>query len=358
LNSKAQIVGIVSAVIAIVVLSAITVTILGKFEIFGKQQTCQWTFLASAIAKASTVVGAQVIPPACKATETVITKKSINQDTDLGQRGIQELKKNRPKTYLASKANQYFTDPTNKAQQSEWAFDIAIAKEMKQCWDKVWQGKINAFNEWDQSTWNNVKAWAWNTPDDFENTAITTCVLCSTIHFSGDEPFSSEQKTVQSLEPFMRSAIVPLDRMQRTYYEYFTQSAEPQQPLIVTFMKEVPLYQSLAVMYVHRAKPKSQVAAEAFRKLVKENPHITTGISVGAGLLLAIPSGGTSLTVLTTLGMVGTGAVGGTALGYKAVSYLGWEGTSPATIDALDTIELVPFTDSGLRRERCQLYLS
>ncbi len=358
MNKQAQIVGLVIAVISIIILSAAAVMILHKLEVFGTTQTCQWTFLASAIAKASTIVGAQVIPPACEATETVLSQQTLNQDTDLGRRGIKELLTNRPKTYLASRANQYFSDPTNHQQQLEWAFDIAVASELKQCWDKVWHGKINAFNEWDKKNWNIVKSWAWNTPNDFEDTAITTCVLCSAIHFSGEQPVNLEKKSVQSFEPFLRSAIVPIDRLQRTYYDYFMQSAEPNQPLIITLMKDIPTDKSLAVMYVHRAKPKAQAAKEAFQKIVKEHPYVTAGVALTSAVLLAIPSGGTSLAVLTTLGAAGTGAVAGGIAGQDTATYLGFETPSLASIDALDSIELVPYKDAALRRERCQLYLS
>ena len=259
---------VVGAAIALVMLMLFAGKLAAQLGIISEQEECQWNLLVSAIGKTGSIIDIQTIPVECKNQDVTIGASDVQARMGRAQKEMQQLISKRQLTYTNSGAFDYFDNPNDKKQIAAWALNSLLAEQMKACWDKVLHGKVNAFDEWPPSLYENLKS----TVDRFDTqkSAVTTCVLCSRIKFSVDDPLQPQLLAgpLKSFSTFVRAALVPKDAAKRTYYDYFYSGVEPRMPL-VTFTApyvsaELPVNQTLALLYVRHSQPKIAQWLEPF----------------------------------------------------------------------------------------------
>ena len=301
-----------------------------------------------------------------------VAYESVKSRLGTAQNEIRDLIDKRQLTYSDSETNKYFKNAADQTQQQEWAINSIISHEMALCWDRMLHGRVDAFDTWH-------KEWGIN---PWKRGGVVTCVLCSTIKFSAEDPAQlfrgkpeiqgdsvsvplDTTKKISSLNSFTRSALVQGDTLRRTYLQYFLAGETTTQPF---YGPSPPVYSAndqLAVVYRRIARGQASQIAD----FLSENPVTSSAIGgaggaiIGGGIggVIGLFSGGpVGALAGATVGAIKGGTIGGVSVG--GGSYLGgvlyrWtEGDTPS-IDAINMLEVVPYTDKGLKVETCSKFI-
>ncbi|MBW2968923.1 hypothetical protein KY314_02300, partial [Candidatus Woesearchaeota archaeon] len=115
----------------------------------GEKGACEWSLVMHSITKLGDW---SLIPAECRAHRIEIDMDYLSD--------YHKEAKNRIKTYINNKDKyaeilHFFNNPNDELQLNEWALNRIIAKETKDCWEKVFKGKLPLF----ESGWWNLISW-------------------------------------------------------------------------------------------------------------------------------------------------------------------------------------------------------
>lgn len=144
---------IVRIAIVMVTIGIILFFIFPKFaEIFGAQTekgACEWSVVVSSLTQ---FAGKQLIPPECKAHRFEVTAEMLDKALPKAKRRLKVI--NDPKEPKYAKAIRgtkfYISGDIPDDVAYEFILNGIVAKELKDCADKVWKGKLPLFDRW----WN------------------------------------------------------------------------------------------------------------------------------------------------------------------------------------------------------------
>jgi len=223
------------AIIAVILL----VTFLGllpgmerRLEAAEEKGKCEWSVLMASVRKAGTLGLSEGVPAGCKAKIFTVTMAELeNQRRFAGNRlaDIQDAKR----TEYEKIARHFRSVPAGMSDEQmlkEFELNTVIAKELFDCWDKVYKGKLPLFDEW----WKLYEPfWAKGGEPTTSQKAVETfigdfkyapvnCVLCAHVFFSddvirefGQSPFNSR---ISTLDEWLR--INPIPHSTTSYLEF------------------------------------------------------------------------------------------------------------------------------------------
>lgn len=175
---------------ALVILAIVFPSVRDVLEPEGEKAACEWSLVMHSIAKLGDW---SLIPPECRANRIEITMKDLRKYGREASKRIEVYKEN-PTKY--EKMLKTFDDPTDPNIVDEWALNKIVAEEMKDCWEKVFKGRLPLFEKWWRLySWDPVTGVPENQETAFElwlpligtqrfHGPPTNCVICSRIKFS------------------------------------------------------------------------------------------------------------------------------------------------------------------------------
>jgi len=198
------ILALVLVVLFIIVFPSFKDVLIGE----GEQGACEWSLVLHSLTKLGDW---SLIPAECRANRIEIDMKYLERFTTEARRRIGEYDKDTTGKYDLILKD--FNDVNNKKQVYEWALNRAVAQEMRNCWSKVFKGKLPLFDQW----WN-LYDFPWETPIPGEgegHVALrsffgkfygppTNCIICSRIKFSQDVQDYFAGKEITSLDNWLR----------------------------------------------------------------------------------------------------------------------------------------------------------
>ena len=248
-GKKAQmsyVVGIILILLAFFIIWGIAGKVLEIMGQSGKDAACT---ASAQISSKTKIAGIETISLNCPLNLIEITNEDLSA-------GINKARKDLAKIYEHNKENptkqiqlNYFQnsqDDTTKLK--EYALDEKIGEEMRKCWYKLGEGKLDLFNSW--YGFQDKKPWRDLIPGIGENKIPITCVVCSRIKF--DDKIKEIYPSVSSINEWLKISTVP--KRDVTYYDYlldelhdqylFTMdwSFETDEPLAVVFARMNPQY--------------------------------------------------------------------------------------------------------------------
>jgi hypothetical protein len=199
MNKRGQLVAMIAIAIAAVVFLVIVwpkLAVLLKGA--GTQSTCNFNLLLSALVKAGSL-GFAEIPPGCEAEYITIGKEEIDVRKNIANKRIKKYFEDTTGHYR-DVLTSFPTDSGNMPTQAaldEWSLDYVMGKELADCANKVWHGKLD------------ITARQW-----FSGQQL--CIVCSVVTFGEDLPASIRKRdVVPSLYNWMNAE----PYYSTTYYE-------------------------------------------------------------------------------------------------------------------------------------------
>lgn len=236
----------------------------------GSQGECNWNLFISAAVRGGSL-GFAELEPGCRAEYLTVDRQTLDPGTKSANKRIKKYHQNyesygnAARTFSVSEGGQ----PTYDAKY-EWSLDKLIAQKMTQCWDKVWHGKLDFFEE----NWVGQKI---------------VCVTCSVMNFAGDLPGTLKDKPIISLYDWMQAE----PYYKQTYYQYVTEGTTIKPtPGLMAYSTQEPL----AIVYIQSKESWWSAAAEivAYSAVaVGSVMLIATGVGAPAGIAGAIALGTT-----------------------------------------------------------------
>lgn len=251
MSKKGQMVALIAIAIAAVVFLVIVwpkLAVLLKGA--GSGSTCNLNLFLAAAVKAGSL-GFSSIPVGCEAKYITVGKEEIDARKNIAAKRIKKYGDDTTGYYKDVKMAFPIDSsghPTTAA-LDEWAFDSIFANDLKDCWNKVWHGKLDIFKR------------GWIFGDKF-------CIVCSVVTFGEDLPASLRNrnmaKPITSLKTWMNAE----PYYKTTYYDFVADGLVPK-----------PDDESFSFVT-------NRAAAIVYREtkvslLTKLGPYIATGVTVG-----------------------------------------------------------------------------
>jgi len=235
-----------TVIIVLMIITVLAVVFIPKivkyFKDKGESGVCEWSIALNAFKK-SFLLGAEKIPPNCKAKVLQINQTVLESKKKKAQKDLGFFRKDaRYKDTI-----RYFNSTSNHINY-EYSLDGIIADELVDCWSKVWRGKVSVFDEW----WNIIEcctkfdenkncietepctsnlivggaiplyaAYEYVVGDVVIKEPPVFCIICSRIIFNDDLQNLGLPSKITSLNEWMY-----LNRMKATsdnYYEYLSE---------------------------------------------------------------------------------------------------------------------------------------
>ncbi|MBD3319249.1 hypothetical protein GF342_05050 [Candidatus Woesearchaeota archaeon] len=243
-NIQNFLVGLAILALSTLALAWLVYLILSWLGIITPDVACEWSTLLIGITKLGTA-GMFDVPPECKTVYVNVTMADLealkyDAEDDMLEIQRQLAGPNRARWEEIAKI---FNNPTDEQLQYEWALNKIMADQLRNCWQKVQQGKLPLFDSW----WNLID---WDLfgisdpPDDYskqEKWAVqqyakgtipgtslnlftaygppTFCIYCARVKFSPNVTREVEKTEITSLAAWMRTHPVrPGD--EESYWEY------------------------------------------------------------------------------------------------------------------------------------------
>lgn len=195
------------------------------FEESASQGKCQVSVAASGLTK-SIALGKETIEINCPANRITINKTNLDPNYQKSKEAIQAWAKYDKYANTAP----YFRKQGGQPQKEliyEHALDGVVAGEMKDCWEKVFKGKIPVFNQW----WNlfgyEEESSFWEVWNIEKRGPPVFCIVCSRIKFNEkDMEAINLTKEITSLNEWMYNTpesaktLIP-------YYDYIIDGQTP-----------------------------------------------------------------------------------------------------------------------------------
>jgi len=218
------------------------------FETESTKGACEWSLVVHSLTKLSDF---SLVPAECRAHRLEISLDDLEKYHFTARKRIKIYKEN-PEKY--GPVLQFFDNPDDSNQLNEWVLNMFVAKEMQDCWEKVFKGRLPLFDKW----WN-LYDWGWSDAKlgeqkDYIDAVIgkfkgppVNCILCSRIRFSDDltEAFGS-RVNIDSLDVWLKNNY-PIAGG-RSYYEILTDGQSEIKGLFAPAF-EYSIDKPLAVLY-------------------------------------------------------------------------------------------------------------
>lgn len=114
----------------------------------GETGVCNWNLLVHAFTKMG---GKEIVPAECQAKRITVDEPMLNAQLKYASRRMNKMLEEAKDEKLKEQYKlilKQFNDPKNEQQLYEFALNKIVADELKNCWTKVFQGKLPLFDEW------------------------------------------------------------------------------------------------------------------------------------------------------------------------------------------------------------------
>jgi hypothetical protein len=281
-NKKGQLVALIAIAIAAVVFLVIVWPKLAvMLKGAGSGSTCNLNLFLSAAVKAATLGFAEV-PPGCEAEYVIISKEDVDSRKNIAKKRLDKYYTDNTGHYAGVRAAFGVQNGITDNALNEWALDSILGKEMVDCWNKVWHGKLDLVkrsNAVDQNVF---------------------CVVCNVISYSEDLPANlRDRQQIDSLyawakaEPYFKT----------TYYDFLADGMTFQSTQSdMTFSTKVPT----AVVYIESKKGWLMNALPAIGYTIGYGATaalIVSGVGAPAGILGAVLLGTTAAVPSAVVGI-------------------------------------------------------
>lgn len=200
---------LVGAAIALIASLSVTPKFIELMTGAGEKGKCSWEIVASSLAPKS-LAGFGGVPEECKASYVNITKKELDKLRPSAKKRIEFYTKNSEK--YVGMLKEGFNNPDDERQQYEWALNQLVTDKLKNCWDKVLQGKLPIFDKWwdlYQLPGEKREPNRESAIDLFEksfgvNLPPVNCIICSRIEFMPDAKEVVGERTINSLTTWLK----------------------------------------------------------------------------------------------------------------------------------------------------------
>lgn len=235
---------------ALVMLLIVYPQVKESLEKQSEKGACEWSLVMHSIAKLGDW---SLIPAECRAHRIEITMNDLKRYEKEAKKRIDLYHKNLDKY---GDVADVFKNPDKDIYWMEWSLNKIVATEMKDCWEKVFKGKLPLFDKW----WTLYSWGPHKSPDSGPvaaklwligkiHQAPVNCIICSRIRFSDDvkqEFIKNNRGSIDSLNVWMKYNY-PMTGG-RSYYEILT---EGQSELNGIFAPNYvfSVYSPLAVLY-------------------------------------------------------------------------------------------------------------
>jgi len=218
------------------------------FEKEGAKGACEWSLVVHSLTKLSDF---SLVPAECRAHRFEISLDDLEKYHFTARKRIKIYQDN-PEKY--GRILQFFDNPEDPNQLNEWVLNMFVAKEMQDCWEKVFKGRLPLFDKWwELYTWDWEKVTSGETEDyistfilDFKKPPVN-CIICSRIRFSDDliQAFGSRNH-IDSLSVWLKYNY-PITGG-KSYYEILTEGQSEIKGLFAPEF-EYSIDKPLAVLY-------------------------------------------------------------------------------------------------------------
>ncbi len=199
---------LVGAAVALIASLSVTPKFIELMTGAGEKGKCSWEIVALSLT--TSIPGFKGIPEECTASYINITKKELDKLRPNAKKRIEFYTKNSEKYY--GMLREGFNNPDDERQQYEWALNQLITDQLKNCWDKVLQGKVPIFSKWwDLYHWpgekerpNQDKAIELWEKGPGINYPPINCIVCSRIEFRPDAKQVVGERAVNSLTTWLK----------------------------------------------------------------------------------------------------------------------------------------------------------
>ncbi|MBD3361307.1 hypothetical protein GF358_00790 [Candidatus Woesearchaeota archaeon] len=233
----------------------------------GEKGACEWSLVMHSISKLGDF---SLVPPECKAHRMEITMDDLEKYHFKAKQRIKEYEDNTDKY---SEILKYFDDPEDPNQLNEWALNLLVAAEMKDCWEKVFKGKLPLFDKWwlmyswDMFGIDIPKIIGRTEPVDTDSALAVwvnllspgvpgtfkvhgppvNCIICSRIKFSEEVKNFFGNREIRSLDAWIRFNY-PLTGGE-SYYEVIVEGQSPVKNVFEPRYGAYDVQTPLAVLY-------------------------------------------------------------------------------------------------------------
>ena len=214
------VVGVIFVLVVAMILIPLTGKIIGFIRGTGEEGTCT----ASAQLSAKTRVGGiEVIQLNCPMKLVEVTMEDLSAEIVKAQNELKRINEYNSKNPENKIKVEYFNNPDSK-KLKEYVLDKKIAEEMRMCWSKLGEGKLELFSAWYNPIEGVSTPWIDWLPG-LKDRAPVTCVICSRIRF--DEKIQKEYTNdITSINEWLKINTVP--KREITYYDYLIDEVHDQ----------------------------------------------------------------------------------------------------------------------------------
>ncbi|MBN1644479.1 hypothetical protein JW851_00365 [Candidatus Woesearchaeota archaeon] len=241
------------AIVIVVIFLIVFPVIKDLFEKEGEKIACEWSLVFHSIAKLGDW---SLIPAECRAHRIEVNLEDLEKYKKEAEKRIKTYTDDPDKYGPILK---YFNKKDDPAQLREWALNKIIAVEMKDCWSKVFQGKLPLFDKW----WNLYDfPWEKSEPDESQGhlalrsfigkfyQAPVNCIVCSRIKF--DELLTKDfikngRNNVDSLNAWLMYNY-PVTGS-KSYYELIAEGQSPVKDVFVPRYGAYSVDTPLGILY-------------------------------------------------------------------------------------------------------------
>ncbi len=195
------------------------------FEKSATKSKCELSIGISSLTR-SVALGKETIEINCPANRITINKTTLDKNYAKSKEAIQAWAKFDKYANTAP----YFRKQGAQPQKEliyEHALDQAIAQEMKDCWEKVFRGKLPVFDQWWKIFGYEDESKFWQVWNIEKKGPPVFCIVCSRIKFNQqDMQEINLTKEITSLNEWMYNT--PADMKTLTpYYDYIIEGQTP-----------------------------------------------------------------------------------------------------------------------------------
>jgi hypothetical protein len=222
IRGKKALFGHVVDIVLIAASAIVLVLIAGTLINLLMQASTEGKCTASAQLSSSTrVAGVETISIDCPMKLVDITMDDLRAEITRSRNALDKILTSGKYTTIIKDFAYTKTEPISATKLNEFALDKTVAEEMRVCWQKLGEGKLELFNAWYNPIKVDDKSWL---PWIKIETPPITCVICARIKFDSD--IQKDYADVQSLNEWLKINTVP--KREATYYDYLIDEVHDQ----------------------------------------------------------------------------------------------------------------------------------
>jgi hypothetical protein len=238
------------AIIALILLLMVFPAFEDLFAAEKEKGACEWSLVMHSLTK---LADWSLIPPECRAHRFEVSLSDLRKEFKQAKKRINVYNKDRVKY---KKILTRFKDANDEAQLYEWALNKVIAVELKDCWEKVFKGRLPLFDRWWLLySWGDEKPPGageekrafdlWKIKVGKTHRPPVNCIICSRIRFADDVKGYFGSREIDSLDMWLKYNYPEFGSV--SYYESLAEGRSHLQGARVYFTYHVDI--PLAVMY-------------------------------------------------------------------------------------------------------------